>query len=415
MGCHLDQKAHIEFGSFDSDCFQVFNATPGRLTSAQHNFTELSPRPSTASTQKRLSVEDLAAELATHVHHLSPVTNLPLPPLDASHQLSSSPGQYPPTRSRFDDKSNAHVTPKKSKKRLEGSFSAQTATPPATKSKGSRKLARKTTLDTMQNDSQESHYGVSQTPTFHQNNLSFPPNSADFFCPMSVPATAPVFTATRPFWDPDESMAGMDLDFGTDNTSMFGSGTHRMGNSLDWGRSDQMFQGGVNVSAPSSNVSEQSTIKRPRPLAPKLPKSSTPELLPSTMAPYDFSGASVSDDPFSPSALGGVDPGLLFSRSNLVPMTSRFQDVSLPPSRPVTSHVEQLQPYQHQLRESMRDQEELRRSRSSRESSRTRRFERGTVSSPVKGSARPGPQRSISENRGKRIQGNTRAPPSQLS
>jgi hypothetical protein len=99
-----------------------------------------------------------------------------------------------------------------------------------------------------------------------------------------------------------------------------------------------------------------------------------------------------------------VDPGLLFSRTNSFSMPSGLEKSSLPPARPVTSHVE-LKPYQHQLRESQRDQEELRRSRGSRENSKGRRVERGTVSSPIKSSSRPGLQRSISDSRSKRTQG----------
>jgi len=271
--------------------------------------------------------------------------------------------------------------------------------------KGSRKLAPKLASDTMQNESQDSHYGCSQTPTHQQNLMSFQSSSSEFFYPMSAPATAPAFSNTKPFWDPDASMGGMDLDFSTGETSMFNMGSHRMSNSFDWGRSNQMFQETVNIPNPSPNIAsqaEQSTIKRQRPLAPKTPACTT-ELRPSTMAPFDFNKVSASEDPFSPSAIGGVDPGLLFSRNDPVPMPSEFQDVHLPSTRPVTSHVE-LKPYQHQLRESMRDQEEMRRSRSSRENSRSRRFERGTASSPVKGSARPGLQRSISDSRGRRTQ-----------
>lgn len=82
-------------------------------------------------------------------------------------------------------------------------------------------------------------------------------------------------------------------------------------------------------------------------------------------------------------------------------MPSEFEDVVLPAARPATSHVVR-EPYQHQMREAKEQQEALRRRRSSREGSASRRFERGTVSSPVKGSARPGLQRSVSDSRGKR-------------
>ena len=385
--------------------YTVFNSTPGRLTSSQHNFVESStPGPSTASAQsRRLSTTgDITAELASHVHHFSPNPRLPLPPVDPSNQLPSSPGPYSTTHNRFDDSATKKITPRKPKKRLEEAFSGQTATPPASTSKGSRKLAPKISTDKMQNESQDCHYGNSQTPTHHPNALHFPSSSAEFFYPMSAPATAPVFANTKPFWDPDASMSGMDLDFAAD-VDLFSTSSHRISNSFDWGRSNQMFQETVNVSQPSTQPEQTTTSKRQRPLAPKLP--TTTAQLGASLPPFDFNSAAVSDDPFSVANLGGgVDPGLLFSRTNSVSMRSDFRDSALPPSRPVTSHIE-LKPYQHQLRESQRDLEELRRSRGSRENSKTRRIERGSVSSPIKAPSRPGIQRSISDSRSKRTQG----------
>jgi len=393
--------------------YSVFNSTPGRLTSSQYNFVETStPRPSTASTQnRRLSATgDIAAELASHVHHFSPNTGLPLPPVDPSNQLPSSPGPYSTTRNQFDDSATKKITPRQPKKRLEEAFSGQTATPPASASKGSRKLAPKLATDKMQNDSQGGHYGNSQTPTQHPNIMPFPSSAAEFFYPMSAPATAPVFTNTKPFWDPDASLSGMDLDFTTD-VDIFNTNSHRISNSFDWGRNNQMFQETVNVSQPSSQPEQQTiTSKRQRPLAPKLP-TTTAELA-ASLPHFDFNNAAVSDDPFSVATLGGgVDPGLLFSRTNSMSMSSAFDDAALPATRPATSHLE-LKPYQHQLRESQRDQEELRRSRSSRETSKARRLERATVSSPIKASARPELQRSVSDSRGKRPQGKSDVTPS---
>jgi len=255
----------------------------------------------------------------------------------------------------------------------------------------------------MQNDSQDSHYGITGTPTQNLEFSAFPVTSADLFgYPMSAPATAPVFTGTKPFWDPDTSMSGMDLDFTTDAAGMFNAGSHRISNSFDWGRSNQMFQDNVNMPQTQESPVQQ-PIKRQRPLAPKAPQSSS--ALPTSLPPFEFnnnhsSSAPISDDPFG----GSVDPGLLFSRNNSVSMPSGFEDVTLPAARPATSHIVR-EPYQHQLRESRRDQEELRRARNTRESSAGRRFDRGTVSSPVKGSARPGLQRSVSDNRGKNPQG----------
>lgn len=386
----------------------MFNSTPGRLINTQHSFAEASPRLRTAYGQpQHHSAGDISAELASHVHHFSPLPNLPLPPVDPSSQLPSSPGPY---QNRFDDSSNVNVTPKKPRKHLEEAFSGQTATPPATRSKGSRKLAPKLSRGTMQSDSQDNHFGSSQTPTQQSTMMSFTESSGDFFSyPMSAPATAPAFTSTKPFWDPDASMSGMDIDFAIDDGAMFNNtNSHKISNSLDWGRNNQMFQETVNLPPPAQNHSTKgstSTSKRPRPLAPKIPV--TTAQVPSSIPPFNFNNTSI-EDPFSIATMaGGVDPGLLFSRPSSQSTNVAPEDAIQPPARPATAHTD-LRPYQHQLRESRRDQEELRRSRSTRDNSRSRRPDRGTVSSPIR-SSRAGLQRSVSDSRGRRLQGNTLA------
>lgn len=388
----------------------MFNATPGRLTTNQHHFVEAST-PQLANTspldRRPSNAEHIASELASHVHHLSPNPSFPLPPVEPSDQLPSSPGTYSSIGGRFDDSAKKKVTPRKPKKRLEEAFSGQTATPPQSASKGSRKLAPKVIPETMQNDSQNSQYGIDESPTQHHNLLQFPTSTADLFgYPMSAPATAPVFTNTKPFWDPDTSMTGLSLDFSADTADMSNAGSHRVSNSFDWGRNNQMFQDTVNMppSQPAPQTQQtptQPAAKRQRPLAPKVSVPPTPEV-PTTQASFDFFNTTPTwDEPFSATSVGGVDPGLLFSRNLATTMPSEFEDVVLPATRPATSHLVR-EPYQHQMREAKEQQEALRRARSSRESSSSRRFERGTVSSPIKGSARPGLQRSVSESRGKR-------------
>ncbi|TVY43362.1 hypothetical protein LSUB1_G002506 [Lachnellula subtilissima] len=402
--------------------YSVFHSTPGRLTSSQHpSFVDVDiGTPLNTAGQRRplSSAGDINAEIATHVHHLSPNPNLPLAPVDPSNQLPSSPGLYPPStaRNRFDDSTKKKVTPRRPRKRLEEAFSGQTATPPATASKGSRKLAPKLQTNTMQNDSQEGHYGSSQTPTQQSNVMPFPSTSAEFFYPMSAPATAPVYTNTKPFWEGDTSMGGMDMDFAADDGGMFNtSSSHKVSTSFDWGRSNQIFQETVNMPSsqrlpPQKVISTASTGKRQRALAPKIsvPEQQQQQQPLTSLPPFEFSTSHASEDPFSAVTLdGAVDPGLLFSRHNSVSMPSEFEDVSLPPTRPGTSHVP-LEPYSHQLREASRDREELLMSRTSRDMRQSDRYERGTMSSPVKGSARPGLQRSVSDTRGKRVQDRVR-------
>ena len=214
---------------------------------------------------------------------------------------------------------------------------------------------------------------------------------------MSAPATAPIFDSSGAFLDPDTSMSGMDFDFMTDEAGIFNTGSHRISSSLDWGRDNQLFQETVNT---ASNQSSTTPTKRQRPLAPKAPIS---EAGPSArLTSFNFNSSkndgqiSGSGDPFSTSGSGAVDPGLLFSEHNLA---------SSPTARAVAGHVPQ-QPYEHQLRESRRDQEELHRSRGTRESSSGHRLDRGTMSSPIKGLGRPPLLRSVSDIRGRKGPGN---------
>ena len=235
-------------------------------------------------------------------------------------------------------------------------------------------------MGAMQNDSQDSQYGISSIPTQNVDFASFPFTSADMFgFPLSAPATAPVFTNTKSFWDPNSNMGALDLDFTTDDAEVFGTGSHRMTKSFNWGRNNEIFQKNVNIS-PARDILQPD--KRQRPLASKVPRVNVD--LPTSLPSFEFTNnntAPAYNDPFSAVSLdGSVDPSLLFSRNNSSTISQTFKEVPLPATRPATSHV-MREPYQHQSRESRRDQEDLLRSRSFRESSAARRGDRTTVSS----------------------------------
>ena len=386
----------------------MFHSTPGRLTGGHSSFLDTPTIHQLDAAREHNFGEEISTELASHVHHLAPNPSAQLPPVDPTSRLSSSPNTQ--SNGRFDDIARQKVTPRRPKKRLEEAFSRQTATPPQSASKGSRKLAPKIALNTMQNEPQDNVlYGMSGTPTHNPDFSVFPPTSTDMYgYPMSAPATAPAFSSTKPFWDTDANMNAMDLDFAPDNAGMFNTG-HRVSNSFDWGRNNQLFQENVNLPAPApapapaapiqnNAPNTRQTTKRQRTLAPKVP---LPAPMPKSLPSFEFNNtAATSDDPFG----GSVDPGLLYSRSNSISMPSGFEDVSLPAPRPATSHIVR-EPYQHQLRESRRDQEEIRRTRSTSERGSGRSFGRETVSSPVKGSARPGLSRSVSDGKVKRPRG----------
>ncbi|KAH8654814.1 hypothetical protein BGZ61DRAFT_510927 [Ilyonectria robusta] len=77
----LNQRSFTDAGGWTprfAEDYSVFNSTPGTFRSSQGPF-------------RLLSTEGLAAEIATHVNHFSPNPSLPLPPVDPSRRLASSP------------------------------------------------------------------------------------------------------------------------------------------------------------------------------------------------------------------------------------------------------------------------------------------------------------------------------------
>ncbi|KAH8815793.1 hypothetical protein F5884DRAFT_194437 [Xylogone sp. PMI_703] len=384
--------------------YTVFGTTPGRLISSHLPLVDIAtPRPSTSSSQPH-HFSEIDNELSTHVHHLSPNPSLPLPPVDPANRLGSFPDLHTRTRRHFNESSVKKLTPAKHKKHLGEAFTGQTATPPHSASKGTRRRVSREIPDTMQHESQDDRFGGSgihdQTPYM----MSFTTTtSADLFSyPLTAPA-APMYGDNRSFWDPDTSMRDMSMDFGTVGAGMLNVGSHRSTHSFDWDRSGSMYQDQGNVHMPQ----QQEPPKQQRLLA---PKSDTPSTsLPASSTPFQYHTAAVSSAPFVGLDFNtAVDPLLLFSQSNTASraVASEFEDVTLPStSQSIGGRIQE--PYQHQLRESRRDMEELRRSRSARERGPGYRIDRASASSPVKSPARPGLQRSISDGRGRSVKGRT--------
>jgi hypothetical protein len=228
----------------------------------------------------------------------------------------------------------------------------------------------------MQNDSHDGQYGTSGA---HDNDdiLPFPSTSTDIFGhPMFAPATGAICDCSRAFL----GLGGVDFDILT--ADIFSPGSQRISSSLDWGRDSQLFQDAVNASSNPRSTNRTKRQRRPR----------TAFNFKSSKNDGEISG---SGEPFSTTISGAVDPGLLFSERNTN---------SSPRGRPAASHVAQ-QPYEHQLRESRRDQEELRRSRSTCESSTGRHVDRGAISSPMKGNGRPSLLWRVGDIRGRKGQG----------
>ncbi|KAH9883558.1 hypothetical protein F4778DRAFT_775158 [Xylariomycetidae sp. FL2044] len=363
--------------------YSVFNSTPGNLRGSSAPFADFAistPYQAASHHRRLLSAGSAAAEIATHVNHLSPTSSLPLPPVDPSRRLLSSPSPLlagpSPTEAEFQTASQQRSSKKVCRENpQEGKV--QTATPPPSAHKGTRRLAPKLQT-TMQNESFE-HEFVAGTPQqqHHMPNFIATTPTDVFGFPLSAPATAPVFTESRPFWDSD--MSGMDIDFSAASANVFQTSGHRPMSSLDWGKSNEIFQAtGV---APPQNQETRRPQRKERMLA---PKPAAPPLETNNMDPWLW-----------------VDPGLLFTQPpppgmepaifNPMAQQSFIQSMpqpELPPSLPKPSK-----------------RGGVRRTNSTKETSNGKKVDRVSTSSPIKPSGRPGLSRSLSENRGRKSGG----------
>ncbi|RAL59306.1 hypothetical protein DID88_006911 [Monilinia fructigena] len=332
----------------------MFNATPGRLVNGQRPFVDTSTVQALSSlTQNgQFHVEgDMMTDLGMHMHQLSPSSALAIAPATSStNQVPSALAPKSASRARFSDISK---TPQKSKKILDGSFSAQTATPPHSAGKGSRKLAPK--ISTVPNNSQVQSDGFESSNTNDHHAQIMAQSSAfvdPFGYPMSAPASAPFFDSHKAIWD--TSMDGMELDFSTDSAGIFHQG-HRPSSSMDWGRSNQMFQESMNLSPQKSSEpkGESEPRKRHRPIASKssLPTTSA---LPTSLPLLAFSSATTTSNSIAMESFSGVvDPGLVYSRTRRGNVSQgEFEDVMLPAPRAATSPIRNakvLEPDLHDL------------------------------------------------------------------
>ncbi|PQE33047.1 phd-finger domain-containing protein [Rutstroemia sp. NJR-2017a WRK4] len=383
--------------------YSVFNDTPGRLINGHRAFVDTSTVQalSPMGHNGQFNGEgNMVTDLGIQMHQLPPNATLQMSSVmpQSNKQVDNSPVPQSPSRARFND---VMKTPQKQKKSLDEPFGSQTATPPNS-SRGNRKLAPKVSPMPKRAQAQDNGFGTSNAGSSNvQPQLMIHPSTTidPFAYPMSAPASAPVFTNNKLLWD--TSVDGMDIDFSTHSPEMFQNHGHRISNSIDWGKSNQIFQETMNL--PPSKPIEAEPRKRQRPLASKssLPATTATEIHTSLQS-FAFSSAPASSAPLAAeSFIGAVDPGLIYSRPNSGSGSQAdFEDIMLPTSRPATGYTTlAYKPYEHQLREYSRDQEELRRSRSFRESSAAHR---GSVSSPVKGSAQPGLRRSASDSRDRR-------------
>ncbi|KAI0528085.1 hypothetical protein F5B22DRAFT_632568 [Xylaria bambusicola] len=392
-------------GSFDdlsgwtprfAEEYSVFNNTPGNLRGTSGPFPKLPDSIQLSSSHKRLlSADSIAAEIASHANHYSPNPALPLPPVDPSRRLPSSPSTAGPFPSPIEAGCQNDSQQRLGKKVRRGTLvhsPSQTVTPPPSARKSERRLAPKPHTNSMQHEEYENEFTTGMPQQQHMLG-SFVSAPMDMFgMPLSAPVTAPVYDETQSFWDP--GMSGMDIDFSIPVANSFhGTTNHRSMESLDWGVTNEMFQE-TNVVPPKNQ--EIQPQKKERLLAPK------PTLMPNvdtsmTEAPaFPQSFQVPTEDSFAPLNVGGVDPGLLLTRPPSSSMELATFDPMAQPILMDSLPSPQLPP--PPARELKRAQ--IRRSASSREIGKTKKDER--TSPPLLASSRPGLLRSASETRGRK-------------
>ncbi|KAK3374900.1 hypothetical protein B0H63DRAFT_496254 [Podospora didyma] len=393
--------------------YSVFNATPGNLRGSNGPFTDFGPAsPYFGVGQKRpLSAGGIAAEIASHVNHLSPNPNLPLPPVEPSRQLKSSPRPLAtPTFDRSAVAEQVQDSPERTAKKARRGTATrdpqgQTTTPPPSARKGERILAAGSGASTMQNDQgygQPDFMGAHQQPGMG-NFVTTPTDMYGY--PLSAPA-APGFGSQRSFWDADTGMGGMDMDYSGNGANAFDAqhSAHQPLGTVDWARTNQiLMQSGGMVEHGQENHG-----------VPLVSQASMQAIAASSAGLSMFTAAYVNQmgDPFGIGFDGGaVNPGLIFSRPQSSSMdTSSFsaplptQNSAAPPAPQETRAIGQAPIV---VKAPVRN--ELRRSASVKDIAPNKQ-DRTLASSPIKSTARPGLSRSFSENRGKKAAGRASLP-----
>ena len=229
--------------------------------------------------------------------------------------------------------------------------------------------------------------------------LDFTQSSGDMFAyPMTTPTTVPAYLGDKSFWEHDSSMADISMDFMADESSFYVP-SQQVSSMEDWSRNHQISQDSSSKGPPMQRALQPA--RRHRPLMAKPPASSMEQSISNTA--FDFNMSSIPLDPFARYVSSGVvDPGLIFSFSEVAPQLQSNQNSGSATQRSVSMVGRTTgEPYGHQERGSLRNKQELRRPRSVKENVPQMSYDRARFGSPVDGN-RPGSRRSVSDARPKR-------------
>lgn len=310
-------------------------------------------------TKRPFSGHDIEAEISSHVHHLSPNPRLPLPPVDTSRQLSSSPNPSASSANQTDNlASTGNTTPIDMVNEMELGSSMKSAssmqTPPPTSTSVSKKKAQQAQVAKLAKEGAASGRRKS-TPIFPKpqnvavaesstvqvspqpfSNVQFSPEGLGGFS-MAGPATAPVCPQNKLFWDPNQNTDGLNLDFTTDDafSDAFGLGLSKPMDSFI--STDEP----MTISQITSSSFEMGSI-----MGLAMPSGTTPP----DQTNYLSSAGLISG---SQSRLGTsvVNPSLLFSSPSRAPAQAKVEAALQ------INQNEVLRPYAHQMMDARRERE----------------------------------------------------------
>lgn len=370
------------FQSHFLDAFSTPRVNGHRTPTQTPLFLNSTPleRPSSSFSHKGHNPEDPEF----HVNHFTPNVHLPLPPVEPSRRLSSSPDSLAVKTIASGALRRASSASRATSDNTMDT--SQMQTPPPTRDSSSRRKSQQALgaeLNTPSTAvpkrlSTPATAGLAQGSDFYtQTPLQFPglqfsPDVIQFA--NAGPMSAPAFPQSRLFWDQNNDGNGMDVDMPI-TSDPFGSTPHKLDVPLGW----QSF------GSPSNQLNLQAYhdlngLSTPNQAAPFLTDSMNMEDKPALSRPNSFI-----------STTSGVDPSLLFSFSNptnsmaTTSFGSRLPDVGV-------SH-EGRQPYEHQIRESNREKELARQAKSQHSRTNT-----SSSSGSVQGLSRPNLQRSNTDS-----------------
>ena len=345
-----DSRSHGTYSPWSPVFPSTINAefkTPTRLS-----FT--TPTHTPIESSRHSTGQDLETEIASHVHHLSPNPNLPLPPVEQAKQLSSSPNLSLTSKSGTSHFDSAESS-KGQKPTLDTSVGTFTnsagsmQTPPPTSTSTSRRKAQQAQVARLDKYSEEKgrrmsfpnsargdQAGVSTSHVEESpqqfSALQFSPEGFGF--PMSGAVTAPVYPQHKLFWDPEQGSDTLNMDFSMDDSfAAFG-----MQKTLDPFTSAEDLGSGVQFpTSPAFNLLS--------------PSNDNLAAFPSTFPESPSHTATSITMARKPSRGHAVNPSLLFSSP------SRPAELPNAPSTAQTIQDDILKPYALQLRDAQLEME----------------------------------------------------------